>query len=139
MRPLDLAAAKLPSRIVSRGERRTIRWRRQWVIERDRLPNLLYASREILDLPGVGVPVLINIAKIEPSIGVGGLAQLGTLMVLVNELDGLFEADRDEDADRDRTDVNEEVFPGVIGLLRRVNVDHGASKDVPLCSKVEGS
>jgi hypothetical protein len=54
---------------------------------------------------------LINIAKIDPRIGVGGLAQLGTLMVLVNELDGLFEADRDEDADRDRTDVNEEVLP----------------------------
>jgi len=45
-------------------------------------------------------------------------------MVLVNEFDGLFEADRDEDADRDRTDVNEEVLPGVVGLMRWVNVDH---------------
>ena len=95
-------------------------------MERDRLLNLLYASREIFDLPGVGVPVLINIAKIEPRIGDGALAQLDTLMVLVNELDGLFEADRDEDADRDRTDVKEEVLPGVVGRLWRMNVDHGA-------------
>jgi len=46
-------------------------------------------------------------------------------MALMNELDGLFEADRDKNADRDCTDVNEEVLPGVIGLLWRVNVDHG--------------
>jgi hypothetical protein len=32
------------------GERGTILWRRQRVIERDRLPHLLYASREIFDL-----------------------------------------------------------------------------------------
>jgi len=33
------------------GERGTIRWRRQRVIVRDRLPNLLDASGEIFDLP----------------------------------------------------------------------------------------
>jgi hypothetical protein len=95
-------------------------------MERDRLLNLLYASREIFDLPGVGVPVLINIAKIDTRIGDGALAQLGALMVLVNELDSLFQPDRDEDADRDRTDVKEEVLPGVVGRLRRMNVDHEA-------------
>jgi len=55
------------------GEHGTIRWRRQRVIVRDRLPNLFYASREIFDLPGVGFPVLIYIAKIEPRIGVAAL------------------------------------------------------------------
>ena len=69
---------------------------------------------------------MIDIAKIEPRIGVGGLAQLRALMALVKDLDGLFEADRDENADRNRTDVNQKVLPGVIRRLRRMNVDLGA-------------
>jgi hypothetical protein len=43
----------------------------------------------------------------------------------VNRLDGLFEADGDEQADDDGGDVDEEVAPGVGGLVGRVDVEHG--------------
>jgi hypothetical protein len=43
---------------------------------------------------------------------------------MVDELDGLLEADGDEQADDDGGDVDEEVFPGVGGFVGRVYVEH---------------
>jgi hypothetical protein len=51
-----------------------------------------------------------------------GFAQL---IVLMDPLHGLFETDRDEQADADGSDVDDEVFPGVGGFVGRVDVEHG--------------
>ena len=53
--------------------------------------------------------------------------QLMTLMPVVEELDRLFEADGDEQADNDGGDVDEEVAPVVGGVVRWVDVEHGRS------------
>ena len=53
------------------------------------------------------------------------LAGLLQLVMVVEEFDGLLEADGDEEAYDDGGDVDEEVAPGVDGLMGRVNVDHG--------------
>ena len=45
---------------------------------------------------------------------VQGLACLGYLMTVVEELDGLLEADGEEEADGDGADVDEEVSPSVV-------------------------
>ena len=47
------------------------------------------------------------------------------LMAMVEELDCLFEADGDQEADDDGGDVDEEVAPGVGGVVGRVDVEHG--------------
>ena len=46
------------------------------------------------------------------------------LMVMVDGFDALLEADGDEQADADGGDVDEEVAPGVSGLVGRVDVEH---------------
>jgi hypothetical protein len=52
------------------------------------------------------------------------LLELLTLMAVMDELDGLFEADGEEQAKADGAHVDEKVFPGVDGFVRRVDVDH---------------
>ena len=47
------------------------------------------------------------------------------LMAMVDELDGLLEADGDEETDDDGGDVDEEVAPGVCGVVWWVDVEHG--------------
>ena len=51
------------------------------------------------------------------------LAGLLQLMVVVDELDGLLEADGDEEAEDDGGDVDEEVAPGVGGAVGWVDVE----------------
>jgi hypothetical protein len=46
-------------------------------------------------------------------------------MTVDQGLDRLLQADGDEQADDDGGDVDEEVFPGVGGLVGRVDVEHG--------------
>jgi hypothetical protein len=46
-------------------------------------------------------------------------------MTVMNALDRLFESNRDEQTDDDGDDVDEEVAPGVDGLVRCVNVEDG--------------
>jgi hypothetical protein len=53
-----------------------------------------------------------------------GLMRLGYLMTVVYELDGLLEANGEEEAYADCADVDEEVGPGVVRLVRDVDVDH---------------
>ena len=56
-------------------------------------------------------------------------AQVGfegdALVAVVEGFDGLLEADGDEQADDDGGDVEEEVAPGVGGVVGRVDVEHG--------------
>jgi hypothetical protein len=56
-----------------------------------------------------------------------GFAGFGHLMLVVEVLDGLLEADGDEDAEDDDEEVDEEVAAGDGGVLWWVNVDHGSS------------
>lgn len=53
------------------------------------------------------------------------ILQLVALIPVMEELDGLFEADSDEEANNDGGDVDEEIAPGVGGVMGRVNVEHG--------------
>jgi hypothetical protein len=54
-----------------------------------------------------------------------GLSGVGDLMAVMEVLDGLFEADGDEEAEDDGGDVDEEVAPGAGGVVWRVDVEHG--------------
>ena len=49
------------------------------------------------------------------------------LVVVVEGFDGLLEAHSDDEADDDGGDVEEEVAPGVGGVVGRVDVEHGCS------------
>jgi hypothetical protein len=51
-------------------------------------------------------------------------ASLGYLMTMMKILECLFEADCDAQSDDDCGNVNEESFPGMRGLVRRVDVEH---------------
>jgi hypothetical protein len=53
------------------------------------------------------------------------LEELLTLVMMVDELNRLLETDGDDEADDDGGDVDEEVFPGVDGLVGRVDVERG--------------
>jgi hypothetical protein len=47
------------------------------------------------------------------------------LVAVVEELDGLFKADGNQQANGDRRDMDEEIFPGVDGCVGSVDVKHG--------------
>jgi hypothetical protein len=57
-------------------------------------------------------------------------------MILVNELDGLFESDGDEDPEGDGADVDEEVGPCVGRVVGRVDVDHAEQRPRVGCAVV---
>jgi hypothetical protein len=73
----------------------------------------------------------------EVEVALGFVAELGlqldALVVMMDGLDGLLEADSDEEADTDGGDVNEEVAPGVGGGVGWVDVEHKKE-----CMRVEG-
>jgi hypothetical protein len=54
------------------------------------------------------------------------LPGLRHFVVIMNGLDGLLEADGDDEAKDDGGDVDEEVSPGVSGVFGRVYVEHWA-------------
>lgn len=56
-----------------------------------------------------------------------GFAGLLDLLALMEVLDRLLDADGDEQAYDDGCDVNEEVAPGVGGMVRGVDVEHPSS------------
>jgi hypothetical protein len=80
---------------------------------------------EVFDLFRVGEPVLIDVLEVDPGIGQLAVAQLLKLMALMKVLHGLFESDGDQEADDDGGDVDEEVAPGVGGVVGWVYVEHG--------------
>ena len=70
------------------------------------------------------VEIAVEILEIHSHLCVQIFFELMALMAVVHPLYGLLKADRDEQADADGGDVDEEVGPGVSGLVWRVDVDH---------------
>jgi hypothetical protein len=62
--------------------------------------------------------------KIVLSFGAHLLDEFGALIAMVDVLDGLLEADGNEETDSYRGDVYEEIFPRVETLMRSVDVEH---------------
>jgi hypothetical protein len=62
------------------------------------------------------------------------LAGLTQFIVPVNALDGLLQPDGDEEADDDRGDVDEEVFPRMNGFVRRMDVEHTVLREFDTAS-----
>jgi hypothetical protein len=58
-------------------------------------------------------------------LGLHLFAGFAEFAMMVDELDGLFEADGDEQTDTDGGDVDEKVAPGVDGFVGGVDVEHG--------------
>jgi cadmium resistance protein CadD (predicted permease) len=52
------------------------------------------------------------------------LAGMMGLMPVMEELDSLLKTDREQQANGDDGDVNEDIFPGVDSLMRRVGLEH---------------
>jgi hypothetical protein len=68
---------------------------------------------------------VLDVAFVVASIALEGNLQFMALMVMMEILDGLLEADGDEEADDDGGDVDEEVAPGVGGGVGWVDVEQG--------------
>jgi hypothetical protein len=75
--------------------------------------------------------VVLDVLVVEADVFLLLVAQRRTgiadLVAVVEGLDGLLEPDGDEQTDDDRCNMDEEVFPRVRGLVRRVDVEHGLS------------
>ena len=78
------------------------------------------------------VEVLVRPVAVEFIVDVEVFFELMALVAMVDELDRLLKADGDEEADDDGGDVEEEVTPGVGGVVGRVDVEHG------FCSSTHG-
>jgi hypothetical protein len=68
--------------------------------------------------------VLFVFAEIAAELFAKAFFQLIALVEMVNRLDRLFKADRDEEAKGDGGDMDEEVAPGGSGVVRRMDVEH---------------
>jgi hypothetical protein len=92
------------------------------------LAEIFESVKIILEFRGLPAPdtrILFEVFAIVADLRAQGLAGLPHLAVMVNGLDGLLEADGDEEADDDGGDVDEEVAPGVGGVVGWVDVEHG--------------
>lgn len=69
--------------------------------------------------------VQLNDGDVALSLRADLLFQLVALMMMMNGLYRLLQADSDEQADRDGRDVDEKIAQGVGGGVRRVDVQHG--------------
>jgi hypothetical protein len=65
---------------------------------------------------------LVDVLEVYPGIGQLAASQVLELMELMKVLYGLFEADGDEEAEDDGSDVDEEVAPAGGGVVWRVDV-----------------
>ena len=76
-----------------------------------------------------GHDVLLNVLMEQRDIFLHFLVQrrasFGDLVSMMEELDGLFQSNGNEQADDDRREMNEEVLPGVDSFVGSVNVEHG--------------
>jgi hypothetical protein len=68
--------------------------------------------------------VLSVAVKVGAQLVVEGFFELVALMEVMEALDGLLEADGNEQAYRDGGDVDDEVFPVVFGLVWDVDIEH---------------
>ena len=75
---------------------------------------------------GFGEDAEVHLVAVEvgPEFVAQVVFELVALVKVMEVFDGLFEADGDEEADGDGDDVDEEVGPGVVGLMWGVDVDH---------------
>ena len=87
--------------------------------------QLLNAGVQIFDSLPVDESELIHIVKVKAGVSEDALSHVVKLLPVVEVLDGLFEADGDEQAEDDGGDVDEEVAPGAGGVVGRVDVEHG--------------
>jgi hypothetical protein len=81
--------------------------------------DLLLGEVEVAFIAGENGAVVV---KFGAEVGLGGVEQV----IVVEVLDGGFEAERDEQADGDGEEMQEEVARGVDGFVRRVYVHDGA-------------
>jgi len=93
-------------------------------MRRDQL-QLLNTGGQIFNLLPVDESELIYVVEVKAGVGDEALAQLAELMLMMEVLDGLFEADGDEEAEDYCGDVDEEVAPGGSGVVGGVDVEHG--------------
>ena len=56
------------------------------------------------------------------------LARLRGELTVMHRLDGRLEPERDQQAHRDRQQVDDEVAPAVDGFMRRMDIEHGESR-----------
>jgi hypothetical protein len=63
-------------------------------------------------------------AEIGAELGTKVFFELAALVQVVDGFDSLLEADGDEEAYRDGGDVNDEICPGVFGLVWDVDIEH---------------
>src|SRR5258708_17070369 len=87
--------------------------------------QLLNTGGQIFNLLPVDESELIYVVEVKAGIGDEALAQLAELMLMMEVLDGLLEADGDEEAEDDGGDVDEEVTPGGGGVVRRGDAGRG--------------
>ena len=67
--------------------------------------------------------VALDDILVVPGLGAQIRFQLMALAAVAESFDGLLEADSEEEADGDGGDVDDEVLPGVDGLVRGVDVE----------------
>src|SRR6202011_5175231 len=77
----------------------------------------------IQDALGVG-NVVLDISPIRLSISLECCCQLLALVAVVQELDSLFKADGDDQANEDGGNVNQEILPRMDGLVGSVRIKH---------------
>ena len=93
---------------------------------------LLGSSQQLGILFGVDIAAALgdfNVAEGDVYVAQAFVVEIGfelmALMLVVKELDGLLEADSDEQTNADGGDVDEEVAPGVGGFVGRVHGEQG--------------
>jgi hypothetical protein len=87
--------------------------------------QLLDAGVQIFDSLPVEESELIHVAEVKVGVGEDALSHVVELMAMMEVLDGLLEADGDDEAEDDGGDMDEEVSPGIGGVVGGVDVEHG--------------
>src|SRR5258708_12680625 len=87
--------------------------------------QLLNTGGQIFNLLPVDDSELIYVVEVKAGVGDEALAQLAELMLMMEVLDGLFEAVGDEEAEDDGGDVDEEVAPCAAAVVGWVPLEHG--------------
>ncbi len=99
--------------------------RSEGLVVPDGFLELLDTFSEPVHLVGLADVCLVGVLCNLLGFAVEVLAEFGGLVAVVEEFDGLFEAECDKKADGDGGDVDEEVAPGVGRMVGRVDVEHG--------------
>jgi len=79
--------------------------------------QLLDAGVQIFDSLPVEESELIHVAEVKVGVGEDALSHVVELLAMMEVLDGLLEADGDDEAEDDGGDMDEEVSPGIGGVV----------------------